>query len=95
MKTVFPVDSSCFHLMLLSDNPDCPGGNRLPQRPSAHIYVQDFAHLPSSETEARLLAIGEELEKTTAQLVVVTVSAWMECPLRIMPLAYSGPGYWE
>ncbi|MGI6629614.1 MAG: TPM domain-containing protein [Bacillota bacterium] len=53
-----------------------------PQRPSAHIYVQDFAHLLSPETEARLLAIGEELDKkTTAQLVVVTVSSLDGMPI--------------
>ena len=46
----------------------------MPERPTTDIYVQDNAGLLSADTKNRILTIGRELnEKTTAQIVVVTV----------------------
>lgn len=52
------------------------GEMNLPARPTTDIYVQDYLYLLDAETKAELLAVGYELDqKTTAQLVVVTVNS--------------------
>ena len=49
---------------------------KLPAKPTSDIYVQDFANVMSTAVKAQLLQTGSELEnKTTAQLVVVTVKS--------------------
>lgn len=56
--------------------PGAQGDTPYPPKPTTNIYVQDFADILTPETEAKLLAIGSELDqKTTAQLAVVTVNS--------------------
>ena len=51
-----------------------PVAANLPARPASDIYVQDNADLLSKDTKQQILSIGHELDqKTTAQIVVVTV----------------------
>ncbi len=46
----------------------------IPARPTANIYVQDYAKIITPETERQIQSIGKSLaNKTKAQLVVVTV----------------------
>ena len=54
----------------------------MPERPTTDIYVQDNAGLLSTDTKNHILAIGHELnEKTTAQIVVVTVKNLDDKPI--------------
>lgn len=49
---------------------------QIPPKPSTSIYVQDYAGVISPEIEREILRLGSELDqKTTAQLVVVTVDS--------------------
>ncbi len=49
---------------------------QIPPAPTSSIYVQDYAGVLSSDTEARINAISEQLAaKTKAQIVVVTVKS--------------------
>ncbi len=51
-----------------------PVAANLPARPASDISVQDNADLLSKDTKQQILSIGHELDqKTTAQIVVVTV----------------------
>ena len=50
------------------------GEGAVPPKPTRDIYVQDLAGVMDSESKAKILQIGRALdEKTTAQVVVVTV----------------------
>ena len=52
------------------------------QTSSTNIYVQDNAELLSDDTKNRIFAIGQELDqKTTAQIVVVTVKTLDDKPI--------------
>lgn len=52
------------------------------QTSSTNIYVQDNAELLSDDTKNRIFAIGQELDqKTTAQVVVVTVKTLDDKPI--------------
>lgn len=74
-KWLFPFAFTLMLLYLIMA-PTAQGNMTFPPKPSANIYVQDFADLLTPETEARLLTIGNELnQKTTAQLAVVTVNS--------------------
>ena len=54
----------------------------MPERPTTDIYVQDNAELLSTDTKNHILTIGHELnEKTTAQIVVVTVKNLDDKPI--------------
>ena len=54
----------------------------MPERPTTDIYVQDNAGLLSADTKKQILTIGHELnEKTTAQIVVVTVKDLDDKPI--------------
>lgn len=47
---------------------------KVPPAPTTSIYVQDYASVITPEHEEQILQLGKELEnKTTAQLVVVTI----------------------
>lgn len=49
---------------------------QVPPKPHTNIYVQDYAGIVSPEIESEILRLGSELDqKTTAQLVVVTVDS--------------------
>lgn len=49
---------------------------KIPPAPTQNIYVQDYAGVIDTQTEAKMTAISKELQhKTKAQLVVVTVKS--------------------
>ncbi|MGI6685595.1 MAG: TPM domain-containing protein [Bacillota bacterium] len=76
-RLVLPFILICFVVMS-----QAAGETAFPPRPDTNIYVQDYADILNPETEAKLLALGDELDqKTTAQLTVVTVTSLNEMPI--------------
>lgn len=54
---------------------------QIPSKPHTNIYVKDYAGIISPEIEREILRLGSELDqKTTAQLVVVTVDSFEGIP---------------
>ena len=71
-------------IWLYSDDPAPAGELKIPARPasSAGIYVKDEAEVLSAPAEQYLQSLGRQLDqKTTAQLVVVTVKSLNGAPL--------------
>ena len=76
----------CFFLAGILSDDDEPGMTsiQVPPKPSASsgIYVQDYAGVISAPVRRYLLDLGQQLDqKTTAQLVVVTVKSLKGAPL--------------
>lgn len=76
----------CFFLAGILSDDDEPGVTsiQVPPKPSASsgIYVQDYAGVISAPVRRYLLDLGQQLDqKTTAQLVVVTVKSLKGAPL--------------
>jgi uncharacterized protein len=76
----------CFFLAgILSDDDESGTSNiQVPPKPSASsgIYVQDYAGIISAPARSYLQSLGQQLDqKTTAQLVVVTVKSLNGIPL--------------
>ena len=76
----------CFFLAGILSDDDEPGTSNIqvPPKPSASsgIYVQDYAGIISAPARSYLQSLGQQLDqKTTAQLVVVTVKSLNGVPL--------------
>lgn len=76
----------CFFLAGILSDDDEPGTRNIqvPPKPSASsgIYVQDYAGIISVPVRSYLQSLGQQLDqKTTAQLVVVTVKSLNGVPL--------------